>query len=316
MENMGKMSGKGVVIDGATSMLGIALIRECIERDVKVLAVVRENSSRMDRIPSSDLITILPCSQEHIHDLKLNFSQKYDCYYHFAWGNTEHAGREKAELQQENISYTLDAVHLASKLGCKRFIGAGSQAEYGRVNGSIGPETPVHPENAYGVSKYAAGQLSRILCDQLKMEWIWTRTFSVYGIGDTMQTLVMYTIRELLKGEKPSFTKAEQQWDYLFSRDAGRAFYLIGERGVPGKIYCIGSGQVKELREYIFEIRDAIDPKLPLGIGDREYADKQVMHLQADITSLKEDTGFEISYNFSEGIRETVAWVKQQETVI
>ena len=63
-------------------------------------------------------------------------------------------------------------------------------------------------------------------------------------------------------------------------------------------------------------IRDAIDPKLPLGIGDREYADKQVMHLQADITSLKEDTGFEVSYNFSEGIRETVAWVKQQETVI
>ena len=34
------------------------------------------------------------------------------------------------------------------------------------------------------------------------------------------------------------------------------------------RTYAIGSGVFKPLKEYIIEIRDIIDPKLELGIGD------------------------------------------------
>lgn len=37
-------------------------------------------------------------------------------------------------------------------------------------------------------------------------------------------------------------------------------------------VYCIGSGQARPLREYIETLRDAVDPSLPLGIGDKNYA--------------------------------------------
>ena len=303
---------KRIVVDGATSMLGLALINECILNGISVLAIARADSKRLDAIPDSNFVRVVRCNQEDLKDFKIDHPGECEVYYHFAWGNTRSEERKNVFLQEPNIQYTLDAVLLAKRLGCRRFIGAGSQAEYGRVSGQIGPNTPVNPDVAYGAAKYAAGKMAGILCNEQGMEYIWTRTFSVYGIGDNVTTLVMYAIDKLLKGEKPSFTKAEQEWDYLYSKDAGRAFRLIGEKGKNGKTYCIGSGESRPLKEYIYVMRDAIDPSLPLGIGERPYAPMQVMNLLADITSLKEDTGFIPEYTFERGIRETIYWYKGQ----
>ena len=58
----------------------------------------------------------------------------FDTFYHIAWGYTGAARNKSTRLQSKNIDYTLDAVEAAAKLGCKRFIGAGSQAEYGPLD--------------------------------------------------------------------------------------------------------------------------------------------------------------------------------------
>jgi nucleoside-diphosphate-sugar epimerase len=99
-------------------------------------------------------------------------------------------------------------------------------------------------------------------------------------------------------------------WDFLYAKDAGRAFYLLGESGIAGKTYCIGSGIARPLREYIEKIRDAVDPKASVGFGDVPYSPKQVMYLCADISELTADTGFTPEYTFEQGIRETVDWIK------
>ena len=305
---------KRIVLDGATSMLGLALIHECIAKEVEVIAIARKDSARLGVLPVSKYVRIIKANQNDLQDLQLENIGECDVYYHYAWSNTRSEERRNVFLQEPNIQYTLDAVKLAKRMGCKRFIGAGSQAEYGRVSGVIGSETPVNPEVAYGIVKYAAGKMAKILCNELEMECIWTRTFSVYGIGDNVTTLVMHAIDKLLKKEKPSFTKAEQQWDYLYSKDAGKAFFLIGECGKPGKTYCIGSGKSRPLKEYIISIRDEIDKKLPVGIGELPYAPMQVMNLQVDISELQADTGFVPEYEFEQGIRETIDWYRKRQS--
>lgn len=302
-----------VVVDGATSMLGLALIYECIENKIRVLALARKNSRRLGRIPDSEYVSVVTCNQEEFSMLNVNELGRYEVYYHFAWANVQAGQRLDVGLQEPNIHYTFDAIYLAKRLGCRRFIGAGSQAEYGRISGLIGPETPVNPEVAYGIAKYAAGKMAMILCGSLGMECIWTRTFSVYGAGDNDTTLIMYAIGKLLRGDKPSFTKAEQRWDYLYSKDAAMAFRLIGEKGKDKRVYCIGSGESRSLYEYIYILRDAIDSSLPLGIGEIAYGPLQVMNLQADISDLKKDTGFWPQYSFEKGIRETIAWYKKTQ---
>ncbi|MBD8948919.1 MAG: SDR family oxidoreductase [Blautia obeum] len=246
---------KRIIVTGATSMIGTALIEECIRHDIEVYAVVRAGSSKTKRLPESARIHQIECELEKLEELPAKITGECDTFFHIAWGNTGENRNSSTELQSRNVFYTLKAVRAAHAMGCKRFIGAGSQAEYGPMDvPRIAPDSPVHPTTPYGASKLAANQLSSMLCKELGMEWIWPRIFSVYGIYEKETTMIASGLRKMLKGEKTEFTPAEQRWDYLYSKDAGRAYYLIGEKGRDGAVYCVGSGQAYPLWEYIMQM--------------------------------------------------------------
>jgi nucleoside-diphosphate-sugar epimerase len=301
------------LITGTTGAVGMGLIEALLANNVKVLAVVRGNSSRAGRIKESDMVKKVECDLAHLEDLPKLVQEtgwKPDVFYHFAWDGTFGDSRNNMYAQNLNVKYALDAVKAADEMGCSAFIGAGSQAEYGRFEGKLNASVPAFPENGYGMAKLCAGQMTRVECEKRGLRHVWTRILSVYGAYDGSATMVMSTVEKLLRGEKPSCTAGEQMWDYLYAKDAGRAFYLLGESGIAGKTYCIGSGNARPLRKYIEEIRDAVNPKAQIGFGDVPYSDKQVMYLCADISDLTADTGFLPEYTFEQGIKETVDWVK------
>lgn len=299
---------KRIIVTGATSMIGQALIEESLKHGVQVCAVIRKDTNRRNRLPEHPNLQLAECSLEELEHLPEIISGTWDTFYHIAWGYTGAARNKSVLLQKKNIDFTLQAVTAASKLGCKRFIGAGSQAEYGPLDiEKIGPDAPEHPTTPYGVSKLAANQLSRLYCKELGLEWIWPRIFSVYGIYDKESTMVMTALRQFLNKEETAFTPGEQLWDYLYSKDAGKAFYLIGEKGKDGSIYCVGSGMCCPLKEYIYKIRDLAALGADAGIGKKEYPTNPVMRLCADITNLKEDTGFYPEYEFAQGISEMIS---------
>lgn len=170
-----------VIVTGATSMIGEALIEECLKHGISVCAVIRKDTARKDRLPEDPHLELVECSLEELETLPEKVNGTFDTFYHIAWGYTGAARNKSVRLQSKNIDYTLEAVEAAAKLGCRRFIGAGSQAEYGPLDlEKIGPDAPEHPTTAYGTSKLAAGKLSKLLCKELGMEWIWPRIFSVY----------------------------------------------------------------------------------------------------------------------------------------
>lgn len=297
---------KRAIVTGPTGAVGVALIQTLIEKDVEVLAVVRKGSKRISNIPQSERVRIVEFDLSELKKLPEVEQDTYDVFYHLGWDGTFGNSRNNMPGQLQNIQYALDAAECACEMGCKKFVGAGSQAEYGRVEGKLSATTPTFPENGYGIAKLCAGQMTRILCEQKGMEHVWIRILSVYGPCDGENTMVMSTINKLLKGERPTFTKGEQMWDYLYSKDAGRALYLVGEKGMHGKVYCLGSGQARPLREYIEDIRNMINPELELGFGEVPYAPNQVMYLCADIEELIQDIGFVPRYGFEVGIRETM----------
>ncbi|MEI3199215.1 MAG: NAD(P)-dependent oxidoreductase [Lachnospiraceae bacterium] len=301
-----------IVITGATGAVGTALIAEGIRQNVEMLVICRKASKRRQQIPDHPLVKVLELNMEEYETYQPPEGEMpYDVFYHFAWGGTTGDGRNDCEIQEKNIRYALDAAALAKRFGCSAFVGAGSQAEYGRVEGNLNSQTPAFPENGYGMAKLCAGQMTRLYCRQVGMRHVWTRILSIYGPGDGAGSMVMSAIHRLLAGETPAFTKGEQQWDYLYSGDAAKALLLLGEKGHDGGVYCLGSGKARPLADYIGMIRDAIDPRLSVALGAVPYAPGQVMYLCADIAKLKEDTGFAPEVSFEEGIKKTIMWVKE-----
>ena len=295
---------KRAIITGATGAVGTALIQELIDHNIEILVFCRKGSVRNTQIPENPLVTQKYCDLTELKSVQNDTGKKYDVFYHFAWEGTTGASRNDMYLQNKNVEYALDAVEAAKRFGCNVFIGAGSQAEYGRVEGVLKPDTPTSPEMGYGIAKLCAGLMTREHAHQLGLQHIWVRILSVYGSNDGAQSMVMSTINKLKAGEVPQFTKGEQMWDYLYSGDAARAFRLVCEKGVDGKTYVLGSGQARPLAEYIKEIRDVIAPKSEIALGAIPYAEKQVMFLQADINEINQDTGWKPEIKFKNGIKQ------------
>ena len=299
-----------VAVTGPTGAIGILLCQRLLNADVHVYTICRPNSSRRNALPVSSNIQMIFCDAANYSTLSDKIGTPIDAFFHLAWAGTAGKSRNNMMLQSTNIRGTIAAVRAASELGCQVFLGAGSQAEYGRVEGDLKPDTPCNPENGYGMAKLCAGQMSRLECQRLGMAHIWMRILSVYGPGDGAGSMIMSTIRKLLAKQRPSLTAGAQVWDYLYAADAAEALYRAALYGHDGAIYPLGSGTAMPLRNYVEMLRDAIDPALPLGFGEVPYSPTQVMHLQADISELTEHTGFVPKVDFSTGIRETVNWVK------
>lgn len=290
-----------VVVTGATSMIGVALIKECLKNDSEVLAIVRKGTKRIDRLPKSKLIKIVYADLDCL-DMVSGDGKEYDVFYHLAWDYTSKIDRDNPLAQENNIRTTLDSVKLANKLGCKKYIGAGSQAEYGKKEEVITENSVPNPTMAYGMAKLSANLLSRRMCEQLGMIHVWARIFSVYGVFDNDGTMIDYAIKQFLKGEKAHFSSGNQKWNYLYEGDAGKMLYLLGEKNVEGGIYLIANTESKTLREYILIMMKAYGENAK-GVFEDSQGETNYISLEVDITKTIKAIGYTPQISFDEGIQ-------------
>lgn len=299
-------------ITGATGMIGSQLVRELLAKGAKVTVLSMDDPVGNQSLPTHENLNVIISDLSKLEEVGETLEKDYDAFFHLGWAGTYGGARNNMELQNRNVLWSVQAAKMAKKIGCQVFLGAGSQAEYGRVpdGQKITGYLPAFPEMGYGIAKLCAGQMTRILCKELGIRHEWVRILSVFGPWDGNGTMVSSGIRKLLKGERPQYTAGEQMWDFLYSKDAARALIAVAENGKDGKVYPVGSGEAKPLKDFILTIRDTVDPKAEIGLGEVPYAPNQVMYLCADISELKADTGFEVKYTFEEGVRETMEWCR------
>lgn len=305
---------KKVIITGATSMIGSAIVDACLEKNVdKIYAIIRVGSTKRERIPKDSRITIIECNIDKYSKLPELINDKCDVFYHIAWSITGDKRNDDILGQAQNIQYTLNTINIAKQMGCKKIIGAGSQAEYGLLDvEKIDEGAMTNPLQPYGIAKYAAGKLGMEEARKRKIDFLWVRIFSVYGRYDKPTTMISSTVSKILAGEKAYFTKGEQRWDYLYATDAGRAFAEIGEKAKGYNVYNLGSGSARPLYEYINIIKENVNRDANIGIGELPYSPNAVMNLCADISKLKRDTGWTPTVCFEDGIKLFISGMRNQ----
>jgi len=301
-----------IIVTGATGLLGIALIDLLLGKNMQVTALVRRGSERTSFLPQSPLLTTIEADLSQLEELAEKLNGKYDTFFHLGWTNTANRiqrGDFKAQLL--NVGYALDAVELAHAIGCSVFIGAGSQSEYGDAEGTITEFTPTNPTEPYGMAKLSASLFCKQLCSKYSIRFGWLRIISMFGFYDRETTFVSHIIKELSNNRSPKLTKCEQIWDYIYSKDAALAFWLMAERCTHGATYPLSSGSFMMLREYAEIIRDAVSPDLPLGFGEIPYPPGQKMNMTADINPLIRNLSFKPSYTFEQAIAEMIESAKR-----
>lgn len=303
---------KKIIVIGANGFLGCNLAARLAQMNYEIIALVAFNSeySALKKYSNITCLEFDFSTLEKISTSNFQMIKGVDTIFHMAWAGVSTTHKNEAFVQAQNIQYGLSVMAFALRNDIRRIIVPGSAAEYACSNTIINGKSYPAPSDLYSAAKIATRILCQTYASQNNIEFIWTAITSIYGPGRNDNNLITYAIKMMLKREKPSFTGLEQQWDYLYIDDLINALIAIGERGKNGKIYPIGSGEHRQMLEYIKLIHKKIAPDLPLGIGDIPYKNKTIDNQILDISELEKDTGFQPKFTFEQGIERTIEYFK------
>jgi nucleoside-diphosphate-sugar epimerase len=280
-----------LLITGAGGFVGAASVRVALSAGYHVVALVRRPGSRR-------LAAVSGLIEMHAADLSntaaiaaILANSRPDIVIHSAWegvGGTLRA----SDIQFENIRTACALADAAIAAGVRKFVGIGSQAEYGRFNRRITEADLPQPSMLYGAAKLAASHLIRQRAHAAGMDFAWLRLFSVYGPGDNGNWLIPSSIAEMLRGRAPRTTAGTQRWDYLHIDDVARGVLDCAVTDEATGTFNLSSGIPVTVRSILEMARDRAAPGLALRFGDIPFGPDQIMHLEGDNGLLRGVTGW------------------------
>lgn len=304
---------KKAIVTGANGFIGTALCKELTAQSVEVIAVVRNEEEIISEIKDLPGLRIVYCDLKEFRNLYQWIEDRdIDVLYHLAWVGSAGPLRGDSDVQLQNIQYTCDTVRVCADMMCKKFVFASSIMEY-EIAALMETEMTPGINTLYSSAKVAADYMARTIAGALGVEYVRAVISNIYGPGEKSPRLINTSLRKLLANEHCAFSEGKQMYDFIYITDAAKTFVAIGEKGRNNKTYYIGSREPKPLKEFLCEMRDQVDPKIEIGLGEISFYGPSLSYQEFDVEAVKNDTGFVTEISFATGIKNTIEWLKETE---
>ena len=296
---------KTAIVTGATGFIGNALTHYLLECGYRVIAVAR-NPSKLKLLPCANL----NCVQADFENYTLlsDLIDSADIFYHFAWQGVYGSDAADFTMQLRNVQATCEAFSQALRIGCTKFVFAGSISELEVVEHIDKNVCTPREACIYATAKLTAEQMCKTLAFKHGIEFNSGLLANIIGPGDFSFRSTNSILTKFLHGESPKLVKGEGLNDWLYIKDAVRLIVAMGEQGKSMKTYYIGHTHLWTLKEIVEKARDVVAPNLQLTFG--EMPDSFLTNYNyISTTDLMIDTGLYANYNFEQAIRETAQWL-------
>lgn len=281
-----------------------------IEREEKL----KELKSRSD----SENYTLEVIDIRDLENLERIFSEnKIDTVVHLAARAGVRPSIEDPILYQEvNGRGTQNILECCRKYGVKNIVAASSSSVYGNNKMVPFKETDVvdYAISPYAATKKANEVMGHVYHELYDINMTFLRFFTVYGPRQRPDLAINKFTRLILNNEEiPVFGDGSTSRDYTYIADIVdgicRSIDHVENNEDVYEIFNIGSNSPVSLKEMIETIekvlgKEAKINRLPMQPGD-------VDRTYADVTKLKEMTGYNPSLTFEEGIKRFVDWYKK-----
>jgi dTDP-glucose 4,6-dehydratase len=205
----------------------------------------------------------------------------------------------------------LEAAREAPRL--RRFVQISTDEVYGSVPEGASRETDeLRPRNPYSASKAGADRLAYSYWATYDVPVIITRASNNYGPHHFPEKVIPLFITNAIDDiPLPLYGDGLQERDWLHVHDHCRAIDLLIQAGTSGEAYNVGGGNhvtnvdlTRRILDLVGKPESLIRPVADRPGHDRRYA--------LDTTKLRA-LGWSPSVEFGAGLRETVAWYRQNE---
>jgi len=179
--------------------------------------------------------------------------------------------------------------------------------------GSFNEEDRLKPSNPYSASKASADMLCIAYHRTYGLNINITRCTNNFGPYQFPEKLIPKTIIRALRNLPiPVYGTGKNVRDWIYVLDHCEALTLVLERGKPGEIYNISSGNEKTNIQVVGEILKLLDrtEDLITFVEDRPGHD---IRYSLNSTKIRSELGWKPKHTFSSALEETVKWYVENE---
>ena len=297
-----------VFVTGASGFIGSYLAKELLRQGHELLCLKRCTSDLYRLGDAVHAISWVDLSD----DWQAAFRQfQPEAVFNLAWDGVSSADRVIWQKQVQNLMLQQELLDLSAACGVKRFIGIGSQSEYGDFEGVVDEHFPVNPKTAYAAAKVACLDLLTSFCMIHQIAWYWFRLFPLFGPYESDRWLIPSLIKTIFSETSMDLTKGEQRLPYLYVGECANAIAspLLVQEDQSG-VYNVCADNAQPLRDLVTKIKDAVNPDFQLNFGALPYRYGQSMLMGGDTTALRKKLYQLDTASFDMRLQETISYYK------
>jgi len=246
-------------------------------------------------------------------DLSLLDDYKFDFIFHHA-AISDTRVYDQEIIMKTNVNSFYDLLAIAKK-DQSVLVYASSAATYGSLSSpqTVGKESP---ENPYGYSKYVMDQIAiRYAMENPDLTIIGLRFFNVYGPREYFKantsSMIIQLGHQILDGNAPRLFENSSQIsrDFIYIDDVVQANIKACSPKRNGT-YNIGTGIPRSFQEITDILQKELRTELGTEYFPNPYSGYQ-MHTQADISTSKDNLGFDPKVSLEQGIKSYIPEIKR-----
>ena len=312
-----------VLITGGAGFIGVHLARRLLADGHEVIAADNESNGDLSLVPRGTKAVRADVTRPE--ELDPVFAGGIDAVCHIA-GQVSiiKAFSDPVGDLRTNTEGTVQTLKLCVKYKVPRLLYASSMTLYGDCKVVPTPESePCVPDSYYGITKFAAERYvhSTAARPDLGFDFSVTslRMFSVYGPGQSYnnpyQGVLGIFSGNVLRGEPITiFGDGEQTRDFVFVGDIVDGWSrALTNKAAKGQVINLGGGRETSINDLAHAVTGAFGfAKGKYDIRHAPGRPGEQRSVQADVSKARELLGWEPKTSFEEGLKQTVAWAKNE----
>lgn len=308
-----------VLVTGGAGFIGSNFIRfalknypdwEIVNLDKLTYAGNLENLKDIEKDPRyqfvrgdiADRAVVFELFRKERFDIVVNFA---------AESHVDRSILDSSPFIETNIKGVQVLLEAAREFSVEKFVQISTDEVYGSLEPGDPPfteESPLKPNSPYSASKAAADLLCRAYFVTYGVPVVITRSCNNYGPYQFPEKLIPLMITNALEDKPlPVYGDGENVREWLFVEDNCRAIELVVEKGRPGEVYNIGSGEERKNIEVVKEVLRILGKpeSLITFVKDRLGHDRRYA---LDTSKVQKEFNWRPKISFPEGLEHTVEW--------
>lgn len=311
MQKNMKINKKRALVTGASGFIGSNLIKELVNRNFLVNALIDKGLGNLEEIYNQNKEKIKIIKGDILNKEKLEEAlQNVKIIFHLAGISSATEFASKPEYSFDvNVKGTQNLLEVSKNKNLEKIIIASSSLIYSDSPQKINEAGEIKIKSSYAESRREAELIALKEYYENKLPLLIVRLFNVYGEGQSVKAVIPKLICQAIKGEEICVNCSAEK-DFTYINDAVNALVKLSETNQSGEIINLGGGKSTSLYEISKILKKEFKKDLNIKyINENEPKEKFI----CDNSKLKKLIDWSVKINIKEGIKKTIEYIQNHK---